>query len=805
MLTTLIAIFFISAATLGLELALVRAFSISHWHNFSYMIISTAMLGFGAGGTLISVASKFFTKNYLKSLCCFALGLALAAPLVFQASHKIPLDELQLIWDPRQILYLFACYMLFFIPFFCAGTFIALAFTACADKAHRLYFYNMTGSGVGAAAIVAFMYGNRPEVLLLIITSAALFATLVLASAISRRLVIAAFLCAAVFLWAFSPAGPLALEIQISENKSLVYYNALPHSQTLAVRYSPLGRLDVVQAPTIRHFPGLQLAYKGSLPQQMLIIADADGLSPITAFDRLSDLDCFDHTTSALSYHLLDQPNVCIIGSGGGSDVAQALTLGANKVTAVEMNAQTIDLVRNQFNKFASGLYKRPDVEVVIAEGRSFLQTTDRSFDVINISLLDSFSASAAGVYALNESHLYTIQAIEQALRRLTPQGLLSITRTLKHPPRDSLKMLATVTEALRNRRCEKPADHIIMIRSWATATITVCPQPFADSQIQNAREFAAQRSFDLVHLPGIEPNQVNLHHVLEEPIYYQSAQRILSPDHQTFYRNYLYNIRPATDDRPYFFDFFKWKSFPHMIRTLGRQWLPFSEWGYLVLAATLLQAICASALFILLPLFVAKPIKAVKAGKGAVLCYFLLLGLAYMFLEMGFIQKMNLLIGHPVFGVAVTLTGFLIFSGLGSLASGYFSIRKSPVTTHPARLIWMAVLAIILIGLIEIAVLAFLFDWLVAFSRPARLLLGLSLTAPLAFFMGIPFPTGLKQLHLRFAQLVPWAWGVNGFASVTGAVLGSFLAISLGFPTLALLALACYLLAGAIAKKICS
>jgi len=230
----------------------------------------------------------------------------------------------------------------------------------------------------------------------------------------------------------------------------------------------------------------------------------------------------------------------------------------------------------------------------------------------------------------------------------------------------------------------------------------------------------------------------------------------------------------------------------------MPRQWLPFSEWGYLVLTATLLQAICASALFILLPLLIAKPIKTVRSRKLPVLIYFLLLGLAYMFLEMGFIQKMTLLIGHPVFGVAVTLLGFLVFSGCGSLLS-------ERLFRFPVRRIRIAVLAIIIIGAVEIILLKFSFNWLVGFSRPVRILLGLAITAPLAFFMGMPFPSGLKEVHKHSQMLVPWAWGVNGFASVIGAVLGTFLAISVGFTVLTLIALACYFLAAIVSKKICT
>ncbi|MCK4294865.1 MAG: hypothetical protein KAY65_16830 [Planctomycetes bacterium] len=813
-----VTIFLVSAAVLGLELVLVRALSIGHWHHFSYLVISTALLGFGAGGTIVSIGSKLLTKAHKKSLWAFAFGLALAVPIVFQISQKVPLDELQLIWDRRQLLYLFAYYLLFFIPFFCAGAFLALAFTIWADKAHRLYFYNMIGSGLGAAGAVILMYGNSPEGLLLVITSVAFVAALILAFAVSRPLGVVTCVCAGLCLFVFSPRGPFGLEIEISENKSLAYYSALPDAETVATYYSPLARLDCVQAPAIRHFPGLSIAYQGPLPQQMLIISDADGTSAINNFDRLSDVNCYDYTTSALAYHLLSDPNACVIGAGGGSDVAQALVLGARKVTAVEMNSQIIDLMRSEFNEYSSGLYSRADVQVVAAEGRSFLQTTRELFDIINISLLDSFSASAAGLYALNESHLYTIEAIEQAMTKLRPNGMLSITRVLKTPPRDCLKMLATINEALRRRGIDAPVRHIMMIRSIATATIVVSPQPFSTSQIANTRKFAEERSFDLVHLPGIKAEEVNRFHVLEEPAYYESARWILSSQTEAFYDGYIYNVRPATDDRPYFFDFFKWESLPYMIRMMPRQWLHFSEWGYLILVATLLQAICASVLLILLPLVVTKRIRNIASNKLAALGYFVLLGLAYMFLEMGFIQKLTLLIGHPVFGVAVTLLGFLVFSGFGALASGRLSSpcfrRGKPVPAKAgiarrsytaSQLIWIAVLAIIFLGVVEIALVTYRFEWLVGFSRPVRILLGLAITGPPAFFMGMPFPTALRQLHTRSQPLVPWAWGVNGFASVVGAVLGTFWAISLGFTILVFVALGCYFLAAVISRQICS
>jgi hypothetical protein len=679
---------------------------------------------------------------------------------------------------------------LFFVPFFFGAACIALVFSVYGAKAHRLYFYNMVGSGLGVAVAIALMYGNSPQRLLLAVSVAAFIAASFFAMKISLLRAITTLLCAGLCICVFSSFGPLPLTVKISRNKSLVYYQAVPDARTLATFYSPLGRLDCVKAPSIRYFPGLSIAYDGGLPQQMLIISDADGISAINSFADVNDLRCYRHATSALVYHLIDEPEVCIIGSGGGSDAAQAIAFGSAHITAVEMNPQIVDLVRNKFSEYAGRIYNRDNVEPVVAEGRSYLETTSRRFDIIGISLLDSFTAAAAGTYALNESHLYTLESIERALKSA---GLLSITRVIKIPPRDSLKMLATVTEALINQGVTEPSQHIAMIRGWSTATIIASLEPLSQDYVNKIRKFAEDNSFDLVHVPGITAEQTNLFDVLDEPLYYSAAQCILSPDRLKFYHDYSYNIRPATDDKPYFFDFFKWRALPHMIKSLGRNWLIFSEWGYLVLVITLLQAIVASAVLIMLPLRLSKPLRAVRSGKFIVLSFFLLLGLAYMFLEMGFIQKMTLLTGQPVFGVAVTLVGFLVFSGLGSLTAG----RLSRVLKKPRTVILFAAALIVLLAVANILCLKLFFSWLVGFSPVAKII------SPLAFFMGMPFPTALKQIHSTVPPLIPWAWGVNGFASVIAAVLGTLLAVSVGFTILAIVSLLCYMLAASLSAKL--
>ena len=797
MISVAFAILCVSVAMLGLELVLMRSMAIAHWHHLVYLIISTALLGLGAGGSITSIWQKFFRQHHFPTLLILATLFGITTPLVFWLAQKLSFDQLQLIWDWRQLFYLMAYYLLFSVPFFFAGFFICVSFTVFAEKSHKLYFFNMVGSGLGAGAFTVLMYGHSPGQLILLVSTIAFLGAAFIAYKISSR----AFLIALIFattpyiLARFNLVPEL--RVRISENKALAYYIMLPKAQILTTQYSPLGRLDIIEAEAIHHIPGLSIKYQGPLPKQNLLITDADGISTINHFNSIADLSCYDSLTSALVYHLVPEPNVCIIGSGGGSDIAQGLFCNARSITAVEMNAQILTMFTQDYSKPASNIYNHPMVKPVLAQGRSFLHSTGKKFDIIQISMFDAFTAASAGVYALNESHLYTVEAISKAMEKLTENGLLSITRPIKTPPRDSLKMLTTITQALKLRQVNRPADHIIMIRSWATVTIAVCPKPLTKNRLSATRMFCQQRGFDLVHLPGIKPNEANRYHVLQEPFCYDAATEILSDRSEQFQNSYVYHIAPATDDRPYFFDFFKFRALPHMIRNINTNWLAHSEWGYLILLATLVQAGFASLLFILLPLFIAKPVTSVTSGKLTVFTYFLLLGVSYMFLEMGFIQKITLLIGSPVFGVTVTIICFLVCSGLGSLFSvKFFSSLYSRIV--------VAVIFIIIIGITDILILNNAFDWLMGFSMTGKIIASVSLAGPLAFFMGIPFPTTLVIIDRNYGPLVPWAWAVNGFASVTAVVLGTSLSVIIGFNMLTLIALALYLSAVLILKRIC-
>jgi len=386
----------------------------------------------------------------------------------------------------------------------------------------------------------------------------------------------------------------------------------------------------------------------------------------LTRFDgNLRKLAYLDYQSSALPYHLLEHPRVLVLGAGGGADVLQALYHGASRVDAVEVNSQFVDLVNDEFMDFTGALYRQPRVSVYNEEARGFVTASEDHYDLIQVALLDSFNASSAGLYALSENYLYTREAFAIYLQHLKPGGMLGITRWAKVPPRDSLKIFATAIGALQQAGVVDPGHNMLMIRSWNTSTLLVKNERLSNDDIEHLRSFCQERWFDLVHYPGIGTTEANRYNQLPEPWYFEGARALLGPGHKAFVDGYKFNIAPATDDRPHFSRFLKLQTLPELLALKERGGLPLLEWGYLVLIATLVLAVLASILLVLLPLWLRRSGEPGAQGlQWRFLVYFAAVGTAFMFVEIAFIQKFILFLHHPLYAVSVVLSTFLVFAG---------------------------------------------------------------------------------------------------------------------------------------------
>lgn len=781
-----LAVGLLSGAALAYEVLLTRLFAIIQWHHFAYMMISVAMLGWGAAGTLVAILREPLQR-------CFRLAFTLAAVLFgagtligFLLAQSIAFNPLEAVWAPRLFLRLGLVYLCLLVPFLGAAVALCLAFSRFGGDAPRLYGADILGAGLGALGAIALLVALPPTRALLAVAAVGIVAA---AIAYGLRQRTAWGLLAAAMLLLLIPSQ--WVQLRPLEFKDLAQTLRVMGTRVVAERFGPLALLTVVDSPQVplRHAPGLSLAATREPPAQLGIYVDGDGPVPVLRHTGEPEpLAYLADLTWALPYHLQARPRVLVLGAGGGQEVLQALYHGARSVDAVEINPQLVELVEDTLAIFSGRPYSQPGVRVHIADARAFVAGSRARYDLIQLALVDAFGAAAAGLTALSESYLYTVEAMNAYLDRLEHGGLLAITRWIDLPPRDLAKLAATAIVALEARGVEEPGAHLALIRGWKTGTLLVGKTPFSPEQIEQLRAFCRERAFDVVWYPGMRSEEANRYNQLARPYFYEAVSALLGPQRQDFMERYKYRIAPATDDRPFHFHFFRWHSLPEWLRLRERGGMSLMEWGYPVLVATLVQAAVIGVALILLPLVLTRR-HMPHDGRRAVFCYFALLGLVFMFVEIAFIQRFMLFLGHPLHAVAVVLAGFLVFAGLGSRLSG-------KLRWEAGRIVGWAAFFIAGMALTYLLLLPPVFAALADLSDAGRIVASLLLIAPPALAMGMPFPLGLKRLAAAAPAFLPWAWGINACVSVVAAVLATLLAMHLGFGAVVVLAAQGYLAA---------
>lgn len=792
-----IAIGLLSACVLAYEVLLTRLLSIVLWHHFAYMIISAAMLGYGASGTALTLLKEKITPHFGAVYVSASAVLALLMPAAFLLAQQVPFNPLELLWDSSQPARLFAVYLLMMLPFFCGGLGIGLVFAHFGKQASRIYAFDILGAGVGSLGVIGVLFLVPPHRVLTALTALALLAAAIAVVELKVRpkWLMELFAGLAVLAAVALPAMP----VHSSAYKDLSQTLNITGARVAEERFSPLGQIAVVENTRVplREAPGMSLNATSEPPPQLGVFVDGNGPSALTRFDgRLAPLAYLDQLTSALPYHVLathepEHTRVLVLGAGSGSDVLQALYHGSGAVDAVELDRNVIDLVSRRFSGFAGNLYGQPGVHVYAAEARGFVNTSDQRYDLIQVALLDSFGTASAGLYGLSENYLYTVEALQTYLSRLTPDGMLAVTRWLTLPPRDALKLFATAVAALEQSGVANPATRLAMIRGWKTVTLLVKNSAFSAPEIAALREFSRTRSFDLAWYPGMHAAEANRYNLLAQPSFFEGAVALLGPQRQDFIDQYKFYIEPATDDRPHFFRFFKWNSAAEIFALREHGGMPLLDWSYPLLVATLVQAFAASVLLILAPLALSRCRRILPSVPVAL--YFLAIGFAFMFMEIAFIQKFVLFLAHPLYAVAVVLCAFLVFAAAGSWLAGRWQAENK---------VTLAVIAMGVLALAYLAILPGLFQALAHLHDAVKIIISVALIAPLAMCMGVPFPTAMARLAVAAEEAIPWAWAINGFASVVGAVLATLLAIHLGFVAVILLAVLIYGLACAALRR---
>ena len=790
-----VGIFLFSLATLLLELALTRVLSVALWYHFGFLIISTALLGFGASGVVLALWRRLREQVSLdRALASLALAFGVTTVICFWLMQRIPFDPFSLLTDRRQIFFMPLYYIIISVPFFCSGLALALLFTRGTQHINRLYAFDLFGAGLGCAALAVVMpvFGGSGSVV--VAAAVGLLAAAVFAFRKARKL---AGLCLALCVIAFALASfaDRALPISVTPNKQK------PPRPPIYTAWNTFSRIDLYEAP-----PNPQTNAPGT--RRFIFDAGtvATGMQDLrpSVRDYLSRHQNDEEYRSSIAYVGKQNPRVLIIGSGGGAQVLDALHFGAREITAVEINPIINDVVSRRMSDYWGGLFNQPEVRLVTEEGRSYVRRSREQYDAIISVHTISNAAIASGALSLAENYVLTREAFEDYLDHLTPDGVIYFTR----PEQQIARLFATAREALAARGITDAAAHLYAFsftispqtfqtagtnRLSFSAGFLLKKSPFTPEELRRIEELLG------VGLPSRNPNQP-APEVLYSPLVphagsiYQTL--VTAPDLQAVYRSQAAQIEPATDDRPFFNQHTRWSSINlNTFRDLfmqagqGRMALedrPVAEVTLLVLLA---QTILIAAALILLPLarFSREGLRA--PNRWRFLLYFAGLGLGFIMIEIALLGRFMLFLGQPVYTFAVVLASLLVFTGAGAYLAGRF--RSQP------RRSLLRIMPIILLTLIATAfVMPALFSAALGLTLLWRVPLSVVLLAPLGILLGMPFPTGLRIVSAEASALVPWSWGVNGFFTVIGTVTALILGMSFGFKMVLLVGALCYLIA---------
>ena len=783
-----VGIFLLALATLVLELALTRVLSVALWYHFGFLVISTALLGYGTSGVVLAVWQGLRERAALdRMLALLALVFGVLTVGGFWLMQRLPFDPFSLFAEPRQLLFMSLYYVLLTLPFFCSGLALALLFTRGAAQIHRLYAWDLAGAGLGCALIVLVMpaFGGSGSVV--VAAALGLLAAVVFGLYTARGLALAGALLS-VAAFAFACIADRAVPIAITPHK------ARPVGTPLYTAWNTFSRIDVYEQlfrPGAGGRGGRQLIFDAGTAATGIVDLRPDVR---TALRQLANTRAFE---SSVAYIGKSHPRVLIIGAAGGEEVLDALHFGAAAITAVEINPIITDVVTRRMRDFWGGLFEQPEVRLVTDEGRSFVRRSREQYDAILSVHTISNAAIASGALALAENYVLTREAFVDYLDRLTPDGVLYVVR----PEAQMARLVATGRESLAARGVVDPAGHFYLYHhpssaprgQWVApnrasfrAGFLMKKSPFTPEEVHRIQAHLG-RTVELLYSP-LEPRAGSLYHAL-----------LTAPDPRTVYATQAAQLAPTTDDRPFFNQHMRWSRITLTTvwdvftqARLGRLALedrPVAEVTVLVL---LVQAMLIAAVCIVLPL-----VRFARAGmraphRGRFLLYFAGLGMGFILIEMALLQRFTLFLGQPVYTFAVVLAGLLVCTGVGAALAGRL---RSPPRQHLRWILPLVLVTVVgtafLTPLVCAAALALPLVW--------RILVALLLLAPLGVLLGLPFPLGLRVVAHEAAALVPWAWGVNGFFSVIGTAVALLLGMAFGFTVVLGLAALCYVIALAV------
>jgi len=757
---TIAGLVLISAGTLTFEITLTRLFAVQQFHHFAFVVVSLAVMGIAASGLLLALRPKHPPLALLASSYAFFTFVA------YLIVNLLPFDSYSIAWDRRQVGILSLYFLSAGAPFLFAGWTIGACLSDAGSQAHRPYAANLVGSALGCPIALAALDLFGVEGAVAFAIALGLFSAVIFTTRSPARIILIALICVT-FLIGIKP--PEALKLRLSPYKPLSVINLAPDANTTLTQWSASTRLDVVESRSIHVLPGLSLNAAVPLPLQAALFIDGDGPVPINALspDDVKAKTLATFMPATLAYILRPNARALILLPGAGIDAVIALAGGASHVTLAYDEPLIYQILAGPYADFSRQLLNHPRLDVSPNPSRGTLRDDSREYDVIQFALSDSYRPVTSGAFSLSENYAFTADAFAQAYHRLVDDGLLVITRWLGTPPSESARAWTTLLAALESHGIDEPAPYLIAFRGMRTATMIAARRPFSSTDLAKTRELLEANGFDPIFLPDLIPSELNRYNRLPTDVYHEIFTAILQDSDSTI-ENYDFNIRPPTDDRPFFFHFFRWRQTPEVLATLGFTWQPFGGSGYLVLLVLLGLMLILTVPLALTPLIVLRRGAVWLRSRIPALVYFACLGAGYLLVEIPLIQQLTLLLDRPVISLATVLFTLLLASGAGSL----FSTR---IKLHNA-LAFLVLLLIITTALLP-TVVHFALPW----SMALRLTLSIAILTPIGILMGIPFAAGLRQAESHSLGSIPWAWAINGAVSGVSGVLAAMIALDFG------------------------
>ncbi|MBI5507943.1 MAG: hypothetical protein HY903_04210 [Deltaproteobacteria bacterium] len=752
----------VTAATLILELSLTRVFSVIMYHHFTFLAVSLALFGLGLAGVVVYLRPALGGPDGLaRALGRYPLYAAAATVLALSIilRQRVSADVNWQNLGTVSVIYVVAA-----TPFFAAGVIVTLAVSHLRREIGTLYFVDLLGAACGCLAVVPLLglFGGSGTVL----CAAGLFASAALAFSLAFGV--------GAHKWRLGLGlGALGLSVVLIVGAAQAWFFRMPSAKETREERVVFEGWNAFSRVTVEKTPHdfMWLRIDSSAATKIFSGALADqGWQPTRRFSE--------NRVASLAYALAPEGAALIIGPGGGGDVISALMHGRRRVLAVEVNPLIAeDVMADAFREYSGGLYQRPEVELHVGDGRAFVRATTEHYQSIQATLVDTWAAAAAGAFTLSENNLYTRQAFGDYLTHLAPTGVLTMTRW-RAPPKEFLRLLVLGRAALDDLGVAAHAAHFYVAADLRLATFVLGREPLTPAAIAAFDRYVADAGLATLYAPG---------RAADNPV----ARFLSAPDWRAFVAAFREDISPPTDDRPFFF----YTTKPSELLTSTRAGL--GHGGLSLLLMPLALVIVLVLAFLLLPLFWLRRdvTRSDRRGKAGYLLYFVAIGVGFITFEMAMMQTFVRALGQPVLSLVAVLFALLVAGGLGSYCSrprvlGRFGLSGARVQLLPR------VLVLLIVPLLAPLVA----DLVASYPVTVRVVAVVLFVAPVGFVLGAFLPLGILAAGARFQAVVPWAWGVNGAASVLGSVLAVAIAMNVGFVDTMLVGVCCYALAWALA-----